>query len=220
MTGRLRNWVASGVILILASPLAAPQLLAFPFQAEVAGRRVYSERPISARLPPLLVAANAKVKASPIAAARRPDQPIFLTDGGWRWTWLAVQSRGAFALTRPFATGIVVNRSDAERDQVSNGRGVGGRRSLSGVIAHEMTHDMLRARFGLLVDLKTPTWLREGYCDHVAGDGSLSDAQAQQLITAGEDHPALPYWRGRKRVAAELAANGGSVDALFARWGA
>jgi hypothetical protein len=31
-----------------------------------------------------------------------------------------------------------------------------------------------------------------------------------------QQHPALVYWQGQKRVAAELKRNGGSVDALFA----
>jgi hypothetical protein len=50
----------------------------------------------------------------------------------------------------------------------------------------------------------------------VAGGGSLTDAEAANLIAAKEYPPALAYWRGRKTVEAELRRNGGSVDALFA----
>ena len=55
-----------------------------------------------------------------------------------------------------------------------------------------------------------------GYCDHVAGGGSLTDAEAQAMIRAGASSGALDYWRARQRVEATLRANGGSVDALFA----
>ena len=202
--------------LVLASPIAAPQLLAFPYSGQIGAHPVYSEAPITQELQRIVATADALAAKSPIAV-RPADTPIFLTDGGWRWTWLTLTSRGAFAITRPLTENIVVNRSDAASDMVVNGAKTGGRRSLSGTIAHEMTHEAIRRHFGLLADFKYPEWLREGYCDFVAGGGSLSDEDARQLIAAGSKHPALDYWRGRKRVAAILQRNGGSVDALFAK---
>ena len=47
-------------------------------------------------------------------------------------------------------------------------------RSLSGVIAHEVTHLLIRNRFGYLKDLTLPAWKREGYSEYVAG-GTLLD---------------------------------------------
>ena len=79
-----------------------------------------------------------------------------------------------------------------------------------------MTHGLIRARFGITSDWRYPAWLREGYCDYVAGGGSLTDAEAARLLSTHHDHPALVYWQGRKRIEAELARNGASVDALFA----
>jgi hypothetical protein len=63
--------------------------------------------------------------------------------------------------------------------------------------------------------VRQPRWRVEGYCDHVAQESALSDEDVARLAANGESHPALLYYRGRKRVEAELAANGGSVDALF-----
>lgn len=74
---------------------------------------------------------------------------------------------------------------------------------------------MLRRHFGFTVDFTKPQWVREGYCDHVAGESSLSEQDVAQLQATGAHHPALPYFLGRKRVAASLAVNGGSVDRLF-----
>ncbi len=84
------------------------------------------------------------------------------------------------------------------------------------MIAHEQTHGLIRARYGSLADVRYPAWLREGYCDVVAGGGSLSDAQAALLDRRDPSHPALLYYHGRKRVEALLRADGGSVDRLFA----
>ena len=156
---------------------------------------------------------------SPIAERER-DQPIFLTDGGWRWTWLAATSRSAFALTRPVIETIVVNRGDQNADLVYRAAAVGGKRSLTGTLAHEMTHGAIRDHFGTFADFRYPAWLREGYCDYVSGGGSLTDAEAAMLQRTDPGHAALPYWRGRKQVETELARNQGSVDALFKAHGA
>jgi hypothetical protein len=129
-------------------------------------------------------------------------------------------SRGAFAISRPGSEVIIVNRSNAAADAVFTPRRVGGKRALSATLAHEMTHGAIRRHFGILADWRYPAWLREGYCDYVAGGGSLTDAQAKALMESGTPHSALVYWRGRKRVESELQRNGGSVDGLFSRLGA
>nr|NUR37671.1 hypothetical protein [Sphingomonas sp.] len=214
-----RQAVYVGLALSLVSPILAPQLLAFPYSGRVGAHRVYSEYPIKPELGLIIGKADALAGRSPIASPVE-NQPIFLTNGGWRWKLLALSSQGGFALSRTLIETIVVNRSNADQDSVFNGASVARDRSLSGTLAHEMTHTAIRKHFGLLADARYPAWVREGYCDYVAGSGSLSDAEAEKLIAAKEYPPALAYWRGRKRVETELRRNGGSADALFAGAGA
>ena len=214
--------IAAGAALV--SPLAAPQLLAFPYRAQSHGSVVWSESPLPQPvLDRVLDRTVALVVQSPLAEPRGETRHIFLTDGGWRWTWLAMQMRNGFALSRAFSNTIIVNRNDLTADRMASGRAyvagnavVRGRRSLSGTLAHEFCHKMERRRFGSLVDMTKPTWLREGYCDYVSRESSLSDADFAKLKAAGQTHPALPYYEGRLKVAAILARNGGNVDALFA----
>jgi hypothetical protein len=158
---------------------------------------------------------TARMATTPLAGPSE-ERPIFVTDGGWRWFYLANTSRGAFALTRPLTSAVVVNATDPSSGEIRNGRTLGGRRSLESVLAHEFTHGLIRRRYGLLAAATSPHWKVEGYCDHVAGESSLNEQEAAALKAAGRDHPALAYFNGRIRVEAELAANGGSVDALFA----
>lgn len=210
-----RILIGVALVLLVASPLREPQLLAFPYQATVGADHVYSTAPFTtAQLRAMLDRANALVAASPIHDGAE-GRNIYLTDGGWRWTWLAGTSRGAFALTRPFAEAVIVNRSSLAGDRVFNGAAIAGTRTLSGVIAHEKCHGMLRRRFGMIRERTVPTWLNEGYCDYVARESSLTDAQAKTLEAAGAYHPAIAYLRGREKVAGLLAANGGDVDKLF-----
>ena len=197
--------------LALALPLFAPAALAFPYRVRVGDTVVYAETPISPQITTVLARADRLREASPLNGPGYARQ-IVLTEGGWRWTWLGLGASGAFALTRPLTATIVVDGSDVARDRVNIHRAVGNVRSLSGVLAHEQTHGLIRARYGLLA----PAWLREGYGDVVARESALTDAQAAMLERRGEAHPALLYYHGRKRVEALLRASGGSVDRVFA----
>lgn len=204
-------------LLLLASPLLAPQLLAFPHHAEAGDSHIWSETPIDqAALERVMTRAEALVSASPIARDREPRR-IFLTQGGWRWLWLSNTSRGAFALTRLGGQNLIVNRADLAADRIVNDRRIGGSRKLSSVLAHEIMHGVLLAHFGPVEMMRQPRWRVEGYCDHVAQESALTPQDVARLEARGEEHPALLYYHGRKQVEAELAANGGSVDALFAR---
>lgn len=190
-----------------------PEALAFPHRLQIGDTRLYSETPIpedAAR--DVLARSDRLLKASPISGPGY-GRRIFLTKGGWRWMLLAPGSRQAIAITRPFAETIIFNRSDIASDRAMTAV---GSRSLAGVIAHERTHGLIRAHFGPLADWRYPNWVREGYCDVVAGGGTLSDAQAAALRAAGKASTPLFYYDARKRVEAALKRNGGSVDRLFA----
>jgi len=215
MKGMRLGLVITALVILIASPLVEPRLLAFPYEKTIGADRVYSVGPLAdASLAPILARANRLAHSSPLAVGAE-GRNIYLTGGGWRWHWLAGSSQGAFALTRALQEAVIVNRTDLGRDRVFNGAPVAGMRTLSGVIAHEKCHGMVRRHFGVLREASTPLWLREGYCDHVAGESTLTDAQARALEAKGQQVPAIAYLRGRERVDAALAANGGSVDALF-----
>lgn len=218
---RARGWrlLASlgfcGMALLYSAAVAAPVTLGFPYTATIGSYVLYAETPIDVpAIRNVLARADARLRGSALLTPQ-PQTTIYLTRGGWRWKMLSGASVGAFAISRPMSSVIVINRNDPESDQVVNGRIIGGHRLLSGVIAHEVTHNLLRRRFGPTIDWRTPAWKLEGYCDYVAGNGSLSDAEAKALLARHADHPALPYYLGRKRVAGILKSNGGSIDALF-----
>lgn len=216
MNRRWRGVTIVAIVALLVVPTLLPETLLFPYSARSNGHLVRSSVPIdNAALDRVTARANALAAASPMA---RPSESrrIFLTDGGWRWTWLALRSGDAFGFSRPGGEAIVMNRSDVAADKVWNGARIGGTRSLSGTLAHEICHGMIRNHVGVASDWQTPIWLREGYCDYVARESSLSASDVAALRKAGIDHPALPYYEGRTRVAAELRRNGGNVDALFA----
>lgn len=195
---------------LLATATAAPQLLAWPYTAEIGRTLVYSERPIPAEMRRVLARSDALVARSPLAEPGL-ERRLFLTDGGWRWDLLALTSRGAFALRRPLRDAIVVNASDVAADRVENGAPVDGVRTLSGVIAHETTHLLVARRLGEWSAFLLPSWKSEGYADYVARESSLGDGDYARLRANGARREAMFYYEARRRVAAALARNGGDV---------
>lgn len=216
-----RRLLAAAVVLIaaaavwLTASVFFPWLLLFPHHRMVGDTPVWSAAPLTPGMEAVIRRADDRLRTSPLYRPEVSRRPVYLTGGGVRWRILSVGAGGSFALTRPLGAGVVVNRSIVDQDVVWNGAPRPGRRTLSGVIAHEKTHVLIRARFGLMADRIYPRWLVEGYCDHVAGSSSLSDEAAARMLAAGQTSPALFYHQARERVEAALAANGGSVDALF-----
>jgi hypothetical protein len=212
----LMNWCFGLLGLLLGSVVVAPQLLAFPHQMTIGATRVYAEAPIDrTAMARVLLRADTRVATSPLH-----DGPVgtrvFLTDGGWRWRVLALTTSDSVGFTRPLSDvvsdAVILNHSDVRGDSVSSRYGT---RSLSGVIAHERTHIMVRRHLGMVAGITLPRWISEGYADHVAGESTLSAAEVARLLAEGESHPAIFYYEARRRVETELAANGGDVDALL-----
>jgi hypothetical protein len=215
---RLVNFCFALIGLLLGSVVVAPQLLAFPYVATIGETRVYAERPIDrAAMTQVLARADARLAASPLFDAPVGTR-VFLTDGGWRWRVLALTASDTVGFTRPMSDlvsdALILNRNDVARDRVS---GSYGTRSLSGVIAHERTHIMVRRHLGLIDGILLPRWISEGYADHVAGESTLGAERVADLRVEGSDHPAIFYYDARRRVQAELARNGGDVEALLMR---
>ena len=211
---RIGQWTILLGIALVAATTAAPQLLAFPYSAEIGHTLVYSETPIPPEIRGVLARSDALVARSPLAEPGMKRR-LFLTDGGWRWDLLALTSSGAFALRRPLRDAVIVNASDVAADRVENGAPVGGARSLSGVIAHETTHILVADRIGEWNAFMLPGWKSEGYADYVARESSLRDADYARLRANGARRPAMFYYEARRRVAASLARNHGDVEGFL-----
>ena len=212
---RIGQWALVLLVALLGTATAAPQLLAWPYSAAFGRTIVYSERPIPPQMRAVLARSDALVARSPLAEPEL-ERRLFLTDGGWRWDLLALTSRGAFALRRPYRDAIIVNASDVAADRVENGAPVGGVRSLSGTIAHETTHILVADHISEWRAFMLPSWKSEGYADYVAQESSLGDGDYARLRANGARREAMFYYEARRRVAAALARNGGNVERFLA----
>jgi hypothetical protein len=213
---RIVSRLLGGFILLWACVIISPKLLAFPHHAQVGQISVYSEAPITPHINGIVARSQQLLRKSAIYSDHY-GKTIYLTDGGWRWKLLSGPNVSyTFALGRPWIETIVFNRTDLKADRVYSAALPDRSRTMSGTIAHEQTHGLLRSYLGLKA-FTAPNWKIEGYCDHIAQDGGLTDKQAAKLAETNPKHRAYSdYYLGRKRVAVILEKNGGSVGKLFA----
>jgi len=211
---RLR-WLLPAAVLVAFVPVHVPALLLFPYEARGHGFVVRSETPLPPeRIQPILAEAQRRLASSPLAAGR-PDWNVYLTTGGWRWRWLALNAANSFAVTRSLTNNTILNQSDLATGRVRAPRAIGNSRLLASDIAHETTHGLLYRHFGLWRTFAAPKWVVEGYCDYVAGESTLGAAEVAALEARGIEHSAIDNYYARLRVDQTLAANGRSVDKLF-----
>ncbi|KQT33550.1 hypothetical protein ASG29_05815 [Sphingomonas sp. Leaf412] len=194
--------------------LRAPAVLAFPHETTIGRTRILSDRPIGPGIHAVIDRADRLLRASPLHDPAMSRQ-VVLTDGGWRWRVLAAGYGNAVALRRPLSDVLLFNRSDIAADRVSNGASLGGTRTLSGTIAHETVHLLVARRFGEVHSARLPAWKREGYADFVAGETSVDPRDEARIRAIDPAAGVLLYYDARRRVAAELRANGGSVGELL-----
>jgi hypothetical protein len=113
---------------------------------------------------------------------------------------------------------VFINRADYQHDLVFRNAKENNQRSLSGVIAHEITHLLIRKRFGYLRNLTMPTWKKEGYAEYVGGGSTLSYDEGVRLWKANpKDATGYQYFKYMMLVKYLLEHDTVSVDDLFNR---
>jgi hypothetical protein len=161
--------------------------------------------------------AETKLRRSPLyddTLKRR----IFLTNGFPMYALLSNKAFRSFGNSVPFIDNIIISKADVPADRVYVNRDHHNSRSLSGVIAHEVTHLFIRLRYGTLEASMMPTWKNEGYCEYVAGDSTIPLEEGMRLWRENpNDDSGYRYTKYHAMVKYLLEKENLSVDELFTR---
>ena len=179
-TYRIFNYIFVGLLTAYLLTIAFPQYL-FANHITHGKFDVYSRVPVDENINRVLDLAEERLLKSSIydeATARR----IFLADSHGFYTFLSNKAFRSFANSVPMLDNVLVNKSDVAADKVFIQRAFRNNRSLSGVVAHEVTHLFLRKKFGTArVMFSIPAWKNEGYCEYIAGDTTISFEDGMEL---------------------------------------
>jgi len=199
--------------------LCFPQVL-FAHEVSYKNFTVYSREPLNQKVYAVLDKVEARLSASAINNQAVKPQ-IFLINSHGLYKMVSLSLGGnSFGKGFPVlpTNNIFINRSDLATDLVFRNAPTHNQRSLSGVIAHEATHLLIRKRFGYWRNLSTPVWKREGYSEYVAGGSTLDHETGVKLWKANpKDGTGYQYFKYYMLVKHLLEQEKMSVDDLFNR---
>src|SRR6185369_6594848 len=129
---------------------------------------------------------------------------------------------GATSFGKGFAllptSNVFINAADVDRNMVFRPAPVNNQRSLSGVVSHEITHLVIRNKFGYIKNVTMPAWKKEGYCEYVGGGPTLDYETGVRLWKANpNDDSGYQYFKYYMLVKYLLDTEKLSVDDLFTR---
>src|SRR4029077_4471568 len=199
--------------------LIFPQIL-FAHEISYGNVAVYSREPLDQNIDAVLDKAEARLASSEINTEEVKPK-IFLTNGFRLYSVLSLYVGGnSFGKGYPLlpTNNIFINKTDVARDLVLRKAPANNERSLSGVIAHETTHLLIRRRYGYWRNLIMPTWKKEGYAEYVAGGSTLAYETGVKMWKQNpKDGTGYQYFKYYMLVKYLLEQDKLSVDDLFNR---
>lgn len=170
---------------------AFPQVL-FPYNLTVQGITLYSRAPLPPEAAVCAEKAAELVQRSELAVPGRRER-VFVCNSAWVFRLFGPTRSRVFAFSVPVTGHVFVASADLSRDLARRAAPDFNTRSLSSVVAHEISHGLIRQRLGLVRAMRLPDWVAEGYCDYVARESSFPEAEGLRLFAAGVRDPSMSY---------------------------
>ena len=199
--------------------LIFPQVL-FAQKVNYKNFTVYSREPLDRDVNALLDKVEQRLSTSPL---NTPDlrPKIFLTNSHGLYSALSLNIGGnSYGKGFPLlpTTNVFINQADVGQDLVFRKAPTNNQRSLSGVVSHEITHLLIRNRFGYVRNVTMPAWKKEGYCEYVAGGSALDYETGVRLWKANpQNDTGYQYFKYYMLVKYLLETEKLAVEELFNR---
>lgn len=160
-----------GITIVYILIFCNPQFL-FKYEVTQNNLSLYSDEPISGNANNILNEVQTRLLKSQIYDPKKTYR-IFICNDINRYKFFCLRSDsgqvGGFC--RPYlSTNVFITKSDINTNHIFNSHGseVQEPRTLSYVIAHELTHVVSEEKVGAISDLQLPAWINEGYSEYVA----------------------------------------------------
>ena len=97
-------------------------------------------------------------------------------------------SNGVRGKNFQFLDRMYIQEADITNDEVQSASPALNKRTLSGTVAHELTHSYQQEKLGFFKYRTAPNWKLEGMADYVANQSSAKTADALPLFLNGETY--------------------------------
>ena len=195
--GRVAGWV---VLLIYAGLHAFPAIL-FTHHVSAENVTLYQRSPVSPAAVQRIAEAVNLTRRSELFT---PDANyrVFLCNNRALFRFFGLFHGSSYAFSLPLTNHIFVAEADLERNFARSAAKEYNRRTFAGVLAHEITHVMIRHSLGVVSAMRLPSWIAEGYSDYLAQESSVPEEEGipSLLEEKGKSSPAFNYFVWRKMV--------------------
>lgn len=199
--------------------LIFPQVL-FAHEVSYKNFTIYSREPLDESVYAMLDKVETRLAASPLNTPEVKPK-ILLTGSQSLYSTLSLYIGGnSFGKGYPMlpTSNVFINDADVNQDLVFRNAPTNNQRSLSGVVAHEITHLLIRKKFGYVKNITMPAWKKEGYAEYIAGGSTLDYDTGVRLWKANpNDGTGYLYFKYLMMVKYLLETEKLSVEELFTR---
>jgi hypothetical protein len=177
------------VIVFFPSPL-------FSHSIRIGRFDVHSDRPIPNAIHVVIAKAESRLATSPLFEDEHTFA-IYIANDSWRMRVLYPLGNAGFGRSNLTTGYIALNRCDVKRDVCFRGAAspVYNETSLSSVIAHECTHQLIRKKLGLIGAVRLPKWKNEGYCEYVSDAPTVDENDGFRRLAEGRPTSSPPAFR-------------------------
>ena len=174
-TKKIFNWILTGISLSYLLVILSPSFL-FENNLEYKNFSVYyHSNDINLEELKLVLNKSERLLKSSELFNTGIKQDIFICNSYNEFTFFALMSRKAFGVYNPISQNIFLSKSSITGNYVLGDAKENNKRTLSGVIAHETVHSLLRNELGLLKYKLFPAWKNEGYSEFIANESSFNE---------------------------------------------
>ena len=187
---RRSEHVVSVLIVVYLLFLFFPQFL-FANSFGAHGIKIYSTNEIPEQAHVLLSEIRTRIAESDFY--RKGDRfTIFLCNSKFKYMYFSRRAWRSFGVA-PITGNVFLADVDIAHNISRAFRPDYNERSFVGVAAHEIGHVMIRRRIGFWSARRTPTWIKEGYCEFIAGESSFPKDEGDRLLSQGEERTELSF---------------------------
>jgi hypothetical protein len=160
---------------------------------------IYSHSETGKKIFPILDSAENLIRYSDLYKKGTGKFKVFLCNSFFEYSVFAPTERNAFASNNILTNNIFLSKSDIDQNRVERHNDENNLRTLSGVIAHEATHTLIKRDLGFISYLLLDTWKNEGYSDFIAKESSFEYIIGMYFICNSKtpSSPSFKYFKYR-----------------------
>jgi hypothetical protein len=179
------------LLLLYAGLQIRPQIL-FAHSVTAQGITIYSRAPLPPETTDRIAEIATLVARSELAVPGRQEK-IFICNSPWTFRLFCPRTTGAFGASIFFTDHVFIFDADLSANLARRNAPEYNTRAFSPLVAHEITHGLIRHRLGTIQSFRLPDWINEGYCEYIAGEGSFPNEEGLRLLTTGQTHASSAF---------------------------